>query len=59
MNHNPNNFKVGDVVMLDEQWEVMINKFTPQFLFATVSYTMDKVGIDSWEVMTNRLTPVK
>jgi hypothetical protein len=62
MNHNPYNFKVGDKVILDKDYqcgggEFYIHSFTPNEMFATISFENDIT--QAWQVMTNRLTPIK
>ena len=54
MNHNPNDLKVGDVVLKDGRYKVTIISFTHTQLFAMV-----QSGMSAHEVMTNRLTPIK
>ena len=59
MNHNPHNLKVGDTVILDEEYnnasEVEIISFTPDELTAFILSPEDG---DRWVVMTSRLTPI-
>jgi hypothetical protein len=60
MNHNPHNFKVGNVVIKDKgtscESEVVIDYITQRSLFVTVH---DKKGNPSnrWTIMMNRLSP--
>ena len=60
MNHNKHNLMVGQVVILDANYqnkaEVGIHAFTPNEMYATV-YAKNEIGGDMWQVMTNRLTP--
>ena len=59
--HNPYDLKEGQIVMLDNEFsnrsEVVIYKFTPKKLFATVYAKNDRAS-DMWQVMTYRLTPI-
>ena len=58
MNHNPHNFKIGDIVMLDNnhrnRYEVKIVYMALNNLICTVEYKNNK-----WDIMTYRLTPIK
>lgn len=62
MNHNPHNFKEGQHVILDKGFanssEVVISKFTPNEMFATV-YSSKETGANSWQTMTTRLSPIE
>lgn len=57
INHNPQNLKVGEVVMLDADFNnpssVTIVDFTPSGMFAVV-----RSNEVEWEVMTSRLTRI-
>jgi len=60
MTHNKHNLQVGQIVMLDKDYQsksiVGIFDFTPNKMYATV-YAKNETG-DMWQVMTNRLTPI-
>jgi len=60
MIHNEHNLQVGQIVMLDKEYQnksiVGIFAFTPNKMYATV-YAKNETG-DMWQVMTNRLTPI-
>lgn len=57
MKANPNEFKPGNIVLLDNKHEVeILNVSKPSELFCTIK------GLDSgdiWDVMTRRLTTKK
>jgi hypothetical protein len=62
MNHNKYNLMVGQIVILDANYqnksEVGIHAFTPNEMYATV-YAKNDTGRDMWQVMTNRLSPIE
>ena len=63
MNYNPQNFKAGDVVLIDKGYStqlevVILVMIKPTMLFARVKNTKED-GEKIWEVLTNRLTRIK
>lgn len=64
MNHNPFNLKIGQVVILDKDFnnssEVVIKSLSPNGMFASISaHDEEDTGDWYWQVMTARLSPIE
>lgn len=57
INHNPNNVKVGEWAILDDntKYPLLIFSMTPNKMFSQVG-NLESVP---WNVMTDRLKPIK
>jgi hypothetical protein len=57
MNLNPLNLQIGETVLADGKHEVVIQHFTPQFLFATI-FDLHDSSKRTWTILTSRLTRI-